>query len=272
VAAAATNVGYRIFSYGALSVSLILADHVSWRAAFLTLGGAMLLLTIATWWAPEPDDPRGGRLPTLRESVTEPLRELLAVPGVVALIVLILLYKIGDAFALKFFTKFMLDVGFSKTEIGVFVKAVLTIGSMVGAIVGGIWMIVLGLRRSMMVFACLQALTNIGYLALAWVGKSYAFGLVAVALDALASGMGNIASVALMMAMCDKRYSAFQYALLAAFALMPRYVLGGPAGYISDHAGWFAYYWTSFALALPGIAMIWIMRRRIESYDSPSAK
>jgi PAT family beta-lactamase induction signal transducer AmpG len=272
LAAAATNVGYRIFSYGALSVSLILADHVSWQAAFLTLGGAMLVLTLGTMWAPEPDDPRGGRLPTLRESVVEPLRELLAVPGVVALIVLIVFYKIGDAFALKFFTKFMLEVGFSKTEIGVFVKAVLTIGSMVGAIVGGVWMIVLGLRRSMMVFACMQALTNVGYLVLAWVGKSYAFGLVAVALDALASGMGNIASVALMMAICDKRYSAFQYALLATFALLPRYLLGWPAGYLSENAGWFAYYWTSFLLALPGIAMIWVMRRRIESYDSQPAK
>jgi PAT family beta-lactamase induction signal transducer AmpG len=272
LAAAATNVGYRAFSYGALSVSLIIADHVSWPAAFLTLGAAMLLLSAATLWAPEPDDPRGGRLPTLQESVIVPLRELLAVPGVVALIVLILLYKIGDAFALKFFTNFMIDVGFSKTEIGIFVKAVLTFGSMIGAVIGGIWMIVLGLRSSMLLFACVQALTNLGYLLLAWVGKSYAFGLVAVALDALASGMGNIASVALMMAICDKRFSAFQYALLATFALLPRYALGGPAGYLADHAGWFTYYWVSFLLALPGIAMIWIMRRRIDTYDSAPAK
>jgi PAT family beta-lactamase induction signal transducer AmpG len=272
LAAAATNVGYRAFSYGALSVSLIIADHVSWHAAFLTLAVAMLLLAVATVFAPEPDDPRGNRLPTLEESVIEPLRELLAVPGVLALIVLILLYNIGDAFALKFFTNFMIDVGFSKTEIGVLVKAVLTFGSMFGAVIGGIWMIVLGLRWSMLLFACIQALTNLGYLLLAWLGKSYAFGMVAVALDALASGMGNIASVALMMALCDKRYSAFQYALLATFALLPRYALGGPAGFIADHAGWFAYYWTSFALALPGIALIWIMRRRIDQYDTMPAK
>jgi PAT family beta-lactamase induction signal transducer AmpG len=200
------------------------------------------------------------------------LAKLLAVPGVVALIVLILLYKVGDAFALKFFTNFMLDVGFSKTEIGVFVKAVLTFGSTIGAVLGGIWMIVLGLRRAMFLFAIIQAMTNLGYLMLLWVGKSYAAGMVAVALDALASGMGNIASVALMMAICDKRFSAFQYALLAAFALMPRYLLGGPAGYIADHGGWFAYYWTSFAIALPGIALVWIMRRRIDSYDTAATK
>jgi MFS transporter, PAT family, beta-lactamase induction signal transducer AmpG len=272
LAAAAANVGYRMFSYGALSVAMIVADFAGWPAAFLTLAVAMALIAVATLAAPEPDDPRGNRLPSWHESVVEPLSKLLAVPGVVALIVLILLYKVGDAFALKFFTNFMLDVGFSKTEIGVFVKAVLTFGSTIGAVLGGIWMIVLGLRRAMFLFAIIQAMTNLGYLMLLWVGKSYAAGLVAVALDALASGMGNIASVALMMAICDKRFSAFQYALLAAFALMPRYLLGGPAGYIADHGGWFAYYWTSFAIALPGIALVWIMRRRIDSYDTTATK
>ena len=96
-------------------------------------------------------------------------------------------------------------------------------------------MIKLGLRRAMLLFAIVQALTNLGYLLLYAMGKNYAVMVGAVALDALASGMGNIASVALMMALCDKRFSAFQYALLSMMALLPRYTLGGPAGYIADH-------------------------------------
>lgn len=269
IAAAATNLGYRAFSYGALAVALIVADNVSWRAAFLTLAVAMALMTLATLWAPEPDDPRGKSLPTLADSVLIPLRELFGVPGMIALVVLIVLYKVGDAFALKFFTAFLLNVGFTKTEIGLVVKAVLTTGSMLGALLGGIWMIKLGLRRAMLLFAIVQALTNLGYLLLYAVGKNYAVMVGAVALDALASGMGNIASVALMMAMCDHRFSAFQYALLSMMALMPRYLLGGPAGYIADQGGWGAYYWTSFALAIPGILLVWIMRRRIEALDAP---
>jgi PAT family beta-lactamase induction signal transducer AmpG len=269
LAAAATNLGYRAFSYGSLAVALIIADNVSWRAAFLTLAVAMGLMTIATIWAPEPDDPRGKVLPTLADSVLIPLRELFGVPGMLALVILIVLYKVGDAFALKFFTAFMLNVGFTKTEIGLVVKAVLTTGSIVGALLGGIWMIKLGLRRAMMLFAVVQALTNLGYLLLYAVGKNYVVMVGAVALDALASGMGNIAAVALIMALCDKRFSGFQYALLSMMALLPRYTLGGPAGYIADHAGWGAYYWTSFGLALPGIALVWIMRRRIEALDAP---
>jgi MFS transporter, PAT family, beta-lactamase induction signal transducer AmpG len=269
MAAAAANLGYRALSYGSLSVALVVADNVSWRAAFLTLAVGMLLMTLATLWAPEPDDPRGKALPTLGDSILIPLTELFGVPGMVALVILIVLYKVGDAFALKFFTAFLLNVGFTKTEIGIVVKAVLTTGSVAGALLGGIWMIKLGLRRAMLLFAIVQALTNLGYLLLYSVGKSYVVMVAAVALDALASGMGNIASVALMMALCDRRFSAFQYAILSMMALLPRYTLGGPAGYIADHGGWGAYYWTSFALALPGIALVWFMRRRIESLDAP---
>jgi PAT family beta-lactamase induction signal transducer AmpG len=161
----------------------------------------------------------------------------------------------------------MVKTGFTLTEVGLMVKAFLTTGSIVGALIGGIWMIKLGLRRAMLLFAIVQALTNLGYLLLATVGKNYAVMVGAVSLDALASGMGNIASVALMMAVCDKRFSAFQYALLSMIALMPRYTLGGPAGWIADNGGWTTYYLTSFALAIPGIALVWLMRRRIEELD-----
>lgn len=271
-ASAATNLGYRAFSYGALSVSLIVADHFGWRLAFFTLAAVMALLTLATIWAPEPDDPRGNRVPTLGESLIEPLKELFAVRGMAMLVLLIICYKIGDAFALKFFTAFMVKTGFTLTEVGLIVKAFLTTGSIVGALIGGIWMIKLGLLRSMLLFAVVQALTNLGYLLLAMVGKNYAVMVGAVSLDALASGMGNIASVALMMAVCDKRYSAFQYALLSMIALMPRYTLGYPAGWIADNGGWTAYYWTSFALAMPGILLVWFMRRRIDELDQAPPK
>ena len=237
IASAASNLGYRATSWGALAVSLIIADYFGWRLAFLTLALVTAVFVLATAWAPEPEDPRGAKLPTFAESVTIPLRELFGVPGVVALVVLIIFYKIGDAFAVKFFTAFLMNVGFTKTEVGLVVKAVLVTGSIIGAVLGGLWMVKLGLRRAMFTFAIVQALTNLGYLLLISFGKSYPVMVAAVALDALASGMGNIASVALMMALCDKRFSAFQYALLSVIALLPRYTLGYPAGWIADNGG-----------------------------------
>jgi PAT family beta-lactamase induction signal transducer AmpG len=92
-----------------------------------------------------------------------------------------------------------------------------------------------------------------------------------VLIEHVAGAMGNIALVALIMALCDVRYSAFQYALLSSIALLPRYGLGYPAGWVADHAGWFSYFVVSFVMALPGLAIVWLMRARIDAIDRQRA-
>ncbi|HUA88857.1 MAG TPA: MFS transporter [Steroidobacteraceae bacterium] len=269
LAAAAVNLGYRTAAYAASAFSLIAADFFGWRVAFLVLAGVMLLFCVATLRAPSSHNQYQPR--SLTESVVAPLRELLATPSAQALIAVVLLFKIGDAFANKLFTPFMMDVGFSKREIGAIVKALFTLSSLGGSLLGGIFMVRLGLLRSMLAFGVLQALSNLMYCALALSGKSYAVMAAAVIVEHVAAAMGNIALVALIMAMCDARYSAFQYALLSALALLPRYSLGYPAGWVADHGGWYTYYVASFVLALPGLACVWWNRRRIEDLDEARA-
>jgi len=265
-AAAVTNLGYRTAAWLASAVALVVADHFGWRPAFLILAAVMLVFCIATWLAPEPADPQQAPR-SLRESVLTPLRELLAGPGAAALLLVVLLFKIGDAFAMKLFTPFMLDIGFSKTELAVIVKALFTGGALAGAVLGGILMVRLGLVRSMLIFGISQAVTNLLYCALAAAGKSYPLMVAAVVIEHVAGAMGNIALVALIMALCDVRYSAFQYALLSSIALLPRYGLGYPAGWVADHGGWFVYYVVSFAVALPGLCIVWLSRGRIDALD-----
>jgi PAT family beta-lactamase induction signal transducer AmpG len=270
LAAAAANLGYRTVSYGALAVGLILADHFGWRLAYLVLAAALLLFCVATLRAPTTHNTYRPR--SLSESVVEPLKELLSTPNALALIAVVLLFKIGDAFANKLFTPFMMDVGFTKTELGVIIKPLFTAGSLVGSVLGGVLMVRLGLLRSMLGFGLLQALSNLLYCLVALAGKSYALMVFAVFVEHVAAALGNIALVALIMALCDVRYSAFQYALLSAIALLPRYSLGYPAGWIADHAGWFLYYVTSFAIALPGLAMVWLSRVKIAALDQLRAR
>jgi len=102
---------------------------------------------------------------------------------------------------------------------------------------------------------------------LAAVGKSYTIMIVAVAIEHVAGAMGNVALVALIMALCDLRFSAFQYAMLSSLALLPRYSLGYPAGWIADHGGWLIYYVVAFVIALPGMVMVWAVRDRIDAID-----
>jgi PAT family beta-lactamase induction signal transducer AmpG len=181
----------------------------------------------------------------------------------------VILFKVGDAFALRLFTPFMMDVGFSKTEIALVLKALFTASAVAGAILGGVAMVRLGLLNSMLIFGVVQALSNLLYYALALTGKNYPLMIAAVSIDNIAGSMGNIAAVALIMALCDTRYSAFQYALLSAFALTPRYLLGGPAGWLADTAGWDRYYIVSVLLAMPGLLLVWLMREKIKQLDQP---
>jgi PAT family beta-lactamase induction signal transducer AmpG len=268
LAATATNLGYRTSAWLAAAFALVVADYFGWKPAFLILAAVMAAFCFGTLLAPEPhyehQPPR-----TLGESLVVPLRELLGSPSAIAFIALVILFKVGDAFALRLFTPFMMDVGFTKTEIALVLKALFTASGIIGAILGGVAMVRLGLLKSMLIFGLIQALSNFLYYALALTGKNYALMIVAVSVDNIAGSMGNIASVALIMALCDVRYSAFQYALLSAFAMTPRYVLGGPAGWLADHSGWPTYYVISVVLAMPGLLLVWLMREKIKLLDQP---
>ena len=265
LAAAAVNLGYRFSAWIAAAVALLVADYFGWRPALLLLAVVMALFCVATVYAPSSDNSYRPR--SLRESVLEPLRELLGAPSAAALLTVVVLFKVGDAFANKLFTPFMMDVGFSKTEIALAVKGLFTASTLLGSVIGGVLMVRLGLLRSMLAFGVLQALTNLLYCLLALAGKSYPLMVAAVGLEHIAGAMGGIALVALIMALCDVRYSAFQYALLSVLATLPRYALGGPAGWVADHEGWYSYYAVSFCLALPGLSVVWLMRRQINALD-----
>jgi MFS transporter, PAT family, beta-lactamase induction signal transducer AmpG len=265
-AAAVTNLGYRSAAWLASAFALLVAQHFGWQPAFLILAGVMVIFCLITWFAPEPSAVNASPK-TLRDSVITPLRELLAEPGINVLLALVLLFKVGDAFANRLFTPFMLDVGFSKQDLALIIKPLFTAGAIGGAILGGVLMVRLGLLRSMLTFGALQAITNLTYCALAAAGKNYPLMAGAVLVEHVAGAMGNIALVALIMALCDVRYSAFQYALLSSLALLPRYGLGYPAGWIAEHAGWYTYYVVSFVIALPGLAVVWLTRRQIDALD-----
>ena len=267
LAAAANNLGYRACAWLAFAGALVVADVFGWRAAFLLLAVAMAAFALATLLAPEP--PRAAARPaSLAASVLEPLRELLGSPGALGLIAVIITFKIGNAVALKLFTPFLMDVGFTKTAIGLVAKAVLTTSAIAGGILGGIWMVRLGLLRSMLLFGALQTVTTLAFCALSIAGRSFPLMIAATAIENLSAAMGNIAEVALIMALCSARYSAFQYALLSVLALLPRYLLGGPAGWLADQGGWTVYYLVTFLLGLPGLALVWWMRARIAALDA----
>jgi PAT family beta-lactamase induction signal transducer AmpG len=267
--AAVSGLGYRVAMLVSGGLALILADGIlGWTATYWLMAALMLVGLVATWNAPEPETPPKAPT-TLSAAVLEPLKEYFARSGAVTLLVVIVLYKLGDAFAGSLTTAFLLrGADFSLTEVGLANKWLGTFATILGALTAGALMVRLGLFRSLLYFGILQALTNLGFMLLAIAGKSYPLMVTVIAAENLCGGMGTAAFVALLMAMCDRRFSATQYALLSALASLGRVYVGPAAGALAAAYGWTSFFFLTFVVALPGIAVLWQQRSRIEALDS----
>jgi MFS transporter, PAT family, beta-lactamase induction signal transducer AmpG len=267
LAAAAGVFGYRTAAMIAGALTILLADHIGWREAYLILACLMATTVMATLWSPEPESP--GHAPrTLADAVLHPLRELLSRPGAWGFLLLVLLYKVGDAFALSLYSAFMIKgVGFSLTELSLAGKVNMTLSTMLGTAIGGWIYLRWGLFRCLLVFGIGQASTNLLYMWLALAGKKLWLLILATSIDNLAGGMGQAAFVAFLMSQCSASFSATQYALLSALASIPRVVLGAVAGQVVSVIGWANFFVLTFACAMPGIALLILLRDRINAIE-----
>lgn len=265
-AASATQTGYRLALLVTGAVSLVMAEKIGWPATYRWMACLMLACIAATLIAPEP---AGIRPPTsLREAVIEPLREILARWPWLPLILLLLLYKLGEALTLSLSTPYLLDLGFKLSAIGIANKGFGMGATIVGVIAGGYVVAKWGLYRALVVLAVGQLITAFPYLLLSLVAKSYVVMIVTIVVQNVGDGMGTAAFTALLMAMCNVRFSAFQYALLSSIASVPRVFLGPLAGYIVDQlGGWVTLYTVCAIVALPGIVLLKFLRDRIAKID-----
>jgi PAT family beta-lactamase induction signal transducer AmpG len=260
LAAATQSFGYRTGATLAGAVLVIIAAHLGWRFAFLMVACLMAATTLGTAWAPEPEVP--GHPPrTLADAVWHPLRALFSQKGAWGFVLLVLLYKVGDAFALSLYSAFMIKgVGFSLDELSIAGKLNMTVSSMIGVAIGGWAYMRWGIFKSMLIFGIGQSLTNLLYVWLALAGKKIWLLVLATALDTGIGGMGLAAFVAFLVSLCSSNYSATQYALLSALASIPSRVMGYVAGIVVSKIGWPNFFVVTFLTAMPGLILLLILR------------
>jgi len=258
---------------GALPAAL----QTRWIELAALLGGIALTLPLAAWAA------RRARFETLLAGLRDYFRQ----PGAGAILLLIVLYKLGDAFAGALLTPFLLKgMGYASAEVGVVNKLLGLWLSIGGALLGGALMLRLGLWRALMLFGVLQAATNLGFWWLAQGGRgqlgaallpAFDWGFVklaqatpvdgglvlVVALENLCGGMGTAAFLAFLMSLCSQRFTATQFALLSAFASVGRVWVGPLAGVLAETIGWPAFFVVSTVFALPGLLLLWTLRAPI---------
>ncbi|HXX76156.1 MAG TPA: MFS transporter [Nitrospiraceae bacterium] len=256
--------GYRFALLVASAGALVLADHLGWQTTYLVLAAVMATGVATILVSPEPSETRGAPA-TLGEAIGGPLKELFARSSVWGFLALIVLYKIGDALAASLQTAFLIGgIGFSISEVG-YVKGLGVAATLIGALAGGIAMARLGLVWSLLVFGLLQAISNLGFMWLAWIGKSHVVLVTSVVVENLTGGMGTAAFVALIMSLCDHRYTATQFALLSSLEAFGRVFSGRPSAELVAMVGWIQFFFLSFLIALPGVWLVWILRVRLQS-------
>ena len=262
---------YRISSLVPGALALILADHLPWSYVFWITAAFMLPGIGMTLSVAEPALARPGPH-SLGEAVVEPFREFIrrdGAQGAFVVLLFIFLYKLGDSMATALATPFYLDMGFSKSEIGVIAKNAGLWSSVAGGVLGGLWMLRLGINRGLWLFGVVQLVSILGFAWLAHENRPDKWLLACViAFEAFGVGLGTTAFVAFIARATDPRYTATQFALFTSLAAVPRTVVNASTGWLVDKIGWFDFYLLCTALALPGMALL----LRVAPWNDPDAR
>lgn len=256
------------------SLSLILADHMAWSSVFFITALFMLPGILMTIFVAEPAL-KDGRPKTLKAAVVEPFNEFIHRNGVqTALLILafIFLYKLGDSMATALATPFYLDMGFSKTEIGLIAKNAGLWPSVIGGLLGGVWMFKLGINRALWIFGAVQMIAILGFAWLATVEHSLLWLGVVIGVEAFGVGLGTAAFVAYIAQTTHPLYTATQFALFTSLAAVPRTFANAATGYLVENLGWFKFFMLCFFLAIPGMLLLFKVAPWHAPADQPLTK
>ncbi|MBE5251053.1 muropeptide MFS transporter AmpG [Mixta mediterraneensis] len=264
--AAITVLGYRLAMLISGGLALWLADrYLGWQMTYWLMALMMLPGIIATFIAKEPDT-RISTPHSLRQAVVDPLNDFFQRNNAWLLITLIILYKLGDAFAASLTTTFLIrGVGFNAGDVGLVNKTLGLTATIAGALYGGVVMQRLSLFRALMIFGLLQAVSNFGYWLLAITDQHLWSMASAVFVENLCGGMGTSAFVALLMTLCNKSFSATQFALLSALSAVGRVYVGPAAGWLVELWGWPTFYAFTVLAALPGLLLLAFCRQTLDA-------
>jgi PAT family beta-lactamase induction signal transducer AmpG len=252
--------GYRIGLLTSGALALVIAEYLSWPTAYFISGIFMLVGIVATVFAPEPVIDTHTPV-SLHEAFVGPFLEFCHRPGWVAILLFILLYKIGDNMASEMLSPFWVDLEVSKPQIAAIVKTFGFAALLAGGLLAGLVIYRWGIIPSLLIFGLLQMISTAGFAVLAVVGNHLPTLTAVIAFENLTGGMGTTAFVAFMASLTDKRFTATQYALLSSIMSIPRVLAGSVTGLLATWLGWAGFFIVCTLLAIPGLLLIAKLRR-----------
>jgi MFS transporter, PAT family, beta-lactamase induction signal transducer AmpG len=256
--AAVFVLGYRIAMITTGALAFFLADRMPWQTVYLILASLILIGVATTFIAPEPvlnDAPPK----SLAEAVVLPFADFFQRAGMVrALLVLlfIVVYKYSDSLAGSMTTPFLLQAGFSQSEVGAVFLGAGVVATILGVLAGGAVIGKVGINRSLWIFVVVQGLSNLTYYVLSLAEKNHTLMVSAVVIENFGLGLVTAAMTAFLMAMCNKRFTATQFALLSSLMAASRDILVTPAGKIAEGLGWPSFFLITVAMAIPPLLLL----------------
>ncbi len=259
--------GYRLAMIASGGFALVLADKYGWQVTYLLMAGLMLVGVLAVGLAPAVTYNGNARGQKLSVVILAAFKDFLLRKKSWWILLLVVVYKLSDAFSHALTTAFLLDLQFSLSEVGMINKVLGVFATLVGVLVGGLFMTRVGLFKALLTFGILSAVTNLTFMLLAITGKHYVVACSAVFIENICSGMGTAAFVAFIMSLCNPKYTATQFALLSSLAALGRVYVGPASGYIVEAVGWAWFYFFTAIVAVPVLLLLVVLRKYIQVRD-----
>lgn len=250
--------GYRIALIITSGLALVMADYMPWPTVYLLMALLMLVGVVAAVFAPEPVMRDAPPL-TFGSAVVGPITDFFGRTGLgwgLLILLFAVMYQLADRFAANMVTPFLLEVGFTQTEIGAVQGVIGLVSTIVGVLVGGAVVAKIGINRAVWIFAFLQILSNLAYWWLAQTGKSRGALVAATVIENFSGGLVTAVFVAFIMSLCSKRFSATQFALLSSLMSFARDVIVAPSGGIAEQTGWPLYFLLTVLAGIPALLLL----------------
>ena len=259
--AAANSLGFRGGTLVLGSGALLIAGSHGYPQAFLAAGGLMALLVPCTLAAPRLK-PLERPVANLGQAMVGPVRDFLTRTGgrrAGQLLALVLLYRLPDGLLAPMGGTFLVAEGLKEGQIGLIKSALGILATMAGVVLGGLLFGLLGMNRSLWLFGIAGAGGNIAYWLVARGEPSLPGVITAVLFENASSGLVGTAFVALLMSLCNPRFSATQYAAFSGVYAISSRILAAPSGFLVKLMGWEHFFLFTAVTAVPAFLLMQVL-------------
>ena len=252
-------------------------QHGAWQTAYLAMAASMVLGMLTVLLSPEPVRramPSAKNVAEwLRGALIEPFADFLSRYGQQALLILALIavYRISDVVMGIMANPFYVDMGYTKDEVAAVTKIYGVIMTLVGAFIGGVLAMRLGVMRVLMLGAALSAATNLLFAALSTHGHDVTALILVISADNLSSGIASAAFIAYLSSLTNISYSATQYAIFSSMMLLAPKFLAGYSGRYVDAFGYPHFFVATALLGVPVLLLVWLASRSQKTSTAEAA-